>query len=135
MSIGIKRDYRLLLDHAETLERDFGGYLSTAGLTEKNSAQRRFDDERRAFVYSLFKEGGPHGLLAPSVMADLDRIEPMAPQGDAAFDYVREQLRKHIGKATRHNGLQRFVVRWGPAASIAAVAIGYCYLKYRALSQ
>ncbi|MDF7776823.1 hypothetical protein P1X14_16320 [Sphingomonas sp. AOB5] len=130
-----RRDYRTLLELAETLEREFGGYLSTERLTERNGVQASFDAERRAFVYRLFKENTPPALLVSSVMADLDRIEPAAPQGDASFAYVREQLTKHIGKAAGQNDLQRFVVRWAlPAVSVIALIV-FIYLKYLRLSE
>lgn len=123
------RDYRELLELSQELQY-YERYLNTETLKEKNKLQGRFNDERRAFVYALFKEGGDKRTLAPSVSAELDVINTTTPYGDTTIAYVREQLLKHIGKAVDHHPVQRFVVRWGPPTAAAAVAIAYAYVHF-----
>ena len=127
------RDYRELLELSQELQY-YERFLNTETLKEKNKLQARFDGERRAFVYALFKEGSEKRALAPSVSAELDAISANSPDyGDSTVDYVREQLLKHIGKAVDHHPVQRFVVRWGPPAAAAVAMIAYAYVRFRRL--
>lgn len=127
-------EYHDLLQAAAELQ-DYNGLLTTAARAERNKVQARFDSERRAIVYDLFKQGSDAEAHKDRVNADLGKIDAARRYREDAIDYAREELISHIDKQAGNNGFQRYIVRWGPPVATAAIVIAYAALKLGLLSR
>jgi hypothetical protein len=126
----VETKYDDLLRTAQELLQ-YSGYLDTAGMTEKNKVQGRFNSQRNALIYDLLSTG--HDISSAKSSVSEDFVEIRADTGEYLIpivDYVESELMTRIEKEAGKSPFRRRIARWGPLSIGIVVVLVYFGISF-----
>ncbi|ATY31682.1 hypothetical protein [Sphingomonas psychrotolerans] len=125
----MQRDYHTLINLAVELGQ-YGGYLDTQGLKERNDLTTKYNSATRTFVYRLLKEGHSPEESARLVSEEINNIAALSDAGwQPVYEEIRGDILAQLDRDAGKRPWQRTARHFTPFIAAAIVTVGYFGLR------